>query len=70
MKIVSNFSKRLLELRLERNKTQDELAEEVGIPRVNITGWEKNHHDPKLDNVIKLALYFNVTVGYLAGFDE
>ena len=52
------------------NISQTKLAEEVGIPRPNITAWEKGNVDPTLENVIKLALYFNVTVGYLAGFDE
>ena len=70
MKRITTFAKRLKELRQERELSQVALSEEVGIGKSAIGSWELNQNDPLLENTIKLAEFFGVTLSYMAGFDE
>ncbi len=67
---MSKFSERLKELREEKGLTQAQLAKEVKLSHSAIGHWETNHRVPNLDAVIKLAEYFKVTVGYMAGVED
>ena len=69
-KRVSSFATRLKELRQEKDISQRKLAEEVGIESTLISAWERKKYTPNLECVVKLAEYFEVTVGYMAGFEE
>ena len=67
---MNNFSKRLKELRTEKNLSQQELAKEVGLTHTAIGLWELNKRTPNLDAVIKLAKFFKVSLDYLAGLED
>ena len=67
---MSEFAKRLKELRLEKGLSQWELAKQVGITHTAINLWELDKRVPSLDNAITLAKYFGVTLDYLAGLED
>ncbi len=49
-------------LRKKHQLSQCDLADKVGLKRGNIASYEKSAAEPKIDNVIKLADYFEVTI--------
>ena len=49
-------------LRKTYQLSQCDLADKVGLKRGNIASYEKSAAEPKIDNVIKLADFFQVTV--------
>ncbi|MCC9821134.1 helix-turn-helix transcriptional regulator, partial [Streptococcus agalactiae] len=58
---MKSFSKRLKELRLEKNQTQQQLADELGVNRVNVTRWEKGNTEPSFSKLIELSKLLNST---------
>lgn len=61
----------IAELRARHNKmTQLELARELGTEQANISRWEKNPLSMNSKNLIKVAIYFNVSIDELLGFNE
>ena len=61
------FSRILKELRDEKNLTQQELANELGVARMTINFYESNRRTPDIHFAVKAANYFNVSVDYLVG---
>lgn len=60
------FSERLIGLRKSKSITQKQLAQLVCISERNYQRLEANN-SPKLENLIKLADYFDVSIDYLVG---
>lgn len=52
------------------DKTQEELANAIGVSRQTIHAIEKNKFVPSVQTAIKLASYFNSTVEELFQIDE
>lgn len=57
--------KRLKNLRIEKNKTQEEVAEFLEISRPAYSRYESSEREPDFSTLKKLAQYFGVTVDYL-----
>ena len=55
----------LRELRISNNLSQSELAKIIGVSGQTILNWENGIYEPKINQLITLADYFNVTVDYL-----
>lgn len=55
-------SKKLKKLRIRKNLTQQELAEELGITQKQISRYEKGERNFKQDFLVKLSEYFNVPI--------
>ena len=66
MKILAE---RLLELRKERGVSQKTLAEAVGVSYSVVCYWETDRSEPTAPNLLKLADYFDVSLGYFITFD-
>jgi transcriptional regulator, XRE family len=64
---MNKFSQRLKELREEYNLTQEQLGEIIGYTQSGIARWEQAERQPDIDMLIKLAVFFNVSVDYLVG---
>lgn len=64
---MATFSERLKELRKEKQLTQQKLADDLGVNRVNITRWEKGNIEPNLAQLGNIAIYFNTSIDYLTG---
>ena len=62
-----SFSVILYTLRKNRNLSQQQLAKESGIRYGVIKKWERDSTKPNVDNLIKLAKYFDVSTDYLLG---
>lgn len=61
------FGKRIKELRLNANLTQQQLGAYVGLSKQAIYDIENGRRETKLIRAIKLAQVFNTNVEYLAG---
>ena len=47
--------------------TQEQLGEIIGYTQSGIARWEQAERQPDIDMLIKLAVFFNVSVDYLVG---
>ena len=65
-----NFGERLKSLRLEKGLGQIALAKELEVGKSVISLWELNKADPTLNNLIKIAKFFGVSIDYLAGLED
>ena len=59
------LSNQLKKLRTERGISQEELARQLLISRQAISKWEKGDGKPDLDNAVKLAEIFDVSLDCL-----
>lgn len=57
---------RILELRLEKDIGQKELASYLNVSVGTISNYEHNVHCPDINTLTKLADYFDVSLDYLA----
>ena len=64
------MTNRLKELRKEKGLTQKELASELSIPLRTLQSWENGERKIKPDKAQALADYFDVSVGYLLGYEH
>lgn len=58
---------RLKELRVEREKTQQDIADVLGITRPAYTAYESGNRQPDYETLNKLAELYNSTTDYLLG---
>ena len=58
---------RLVYLRKNKNKTQEEVAKIIGVTRPAYTAYERGHRSPDYEILEALADYFEVSVDYLLG---
>jgi putative transcriptional regulator len=56
------MNNRLRDLRSERNWTQADLAQRVGVSRQTINAIEKGKFDPSLPLAFRLARLFNLSI--------
>ena len=54
-------------LRKEKNITQEELAEKMGVSRQAVTKWESNESVPELSKLCALADFLEVSLDKLVG---
>jgi len=60
----------IAELRMRKGKmTQSELAKELGTDQANISRWEKDPLSMRSENLIKIAMFFQVSIDELLGVD-
>ncbi len=61
---------RLITLRLERNITQKELGDSIGVDKTTISQFEGEILKPDYNTIKNIADYFEVSVNYLTGKPE
>lgn len=61
---------RLKELRKKKGISQLRLAIELNTTQNTISRYETGEREPGIDELIKIADYFNVSVDYLIGHTE
>ena len=64
------FVTRLNELIVNCGKPQIEICKELGIYKQKLSRWKTGVTKPKLDDLILLATYFNVSIDYLLGLED
>ena len=62
-----NFAERLDELMVEKKMNSLRLSKEIGGSDRVIGAWRKGEYEPKLESLIRLADFFDVSLDYLAG---
>ena len=61
---------RLKELRKKKGISQLRLATELNTTQNTISRYETGEREPGIDELIKIADYFNISVDYLIGRTE
>jgi transcriptional regulator with XRE-family HTH domain len=64
------FSERLYQLRTERNLSQKQLGEVVGLSHKAISTLESGTRGTTIEKLILLARYFHVSTDYLLGITD
>ncbi len=64
---MAQFDKILKLLRREKNMSQQELADALGISKSAINMYERGERQPKFEILEQIADYFNVDMDYLLG---
>lgn len=67
MPVMDTFAKRLKALREERNLSQSELSQVLGISRGSLSFYENNERTADIEILNKVSEYFDVTLDYLLG---
>lgn len=60
----------LKELRNDKNLTQKELSEKLGLSKNAVCEYEKGRAEPSIETLIELSKIFGVSVDYLVGIED
>ncbi|MBQ4269634.1 MAG: helix-turn-helix transcriptional regulator [Clostridia bacterium] len=63
----NKFAEQLRDLRIEKNLSRAQLAQQLNVSIRLISYWENGHRECDFDMLIKLADLFSVSVDYLLG---
>ena len=63
------LGERIANLRKSKGLSQEELADILSTSRQAISKWEREESDPDIGRLKDLAVYFNVSIDYLLGYD-
>lgn len=58
---------RLIDLREDKDQTQKQIAEVLGIKQQQYARYETGQFEIKFHQIIELAKYYNVSTDYIAG---
>lgn len=67
MKELFTFTQTIKELRKENKMTQKQVAEKLGITYQSYQAYEHGISQPTLENFIKIANIYDVSLDYLIG---
>ena len=67
---MSIFADRLKECRKNINKTQKEVAYDLGMTEGGYQNYETDKREPKIGTLNKMANYFDVSLDYLTGLSD
>ncbi len=70
MEYAYDFGQTLKTLRKEKNMTQTELGNKLGISKAAVSKYELGVASPPLDVLRTLAAVFNVSLDYLCGTEQ
>ena len=65
--IKGDDMERLIMLRKQSDKTQQDMADFLGVSRPTYTKWELGGREPDFETLKKLAAYFGTTTSYIIG---
>ncbi len=60
-----NIADRIQYLRKQKNYSQEELADELGVSRQSVSKWESEQSKPDLEKIILMSDLFEVTTDYI-----
>jgi len=67
---MNKISERIKELRLEKELTQPQLGNLLGLSRKAISHYENGATQPTLETVINMCKIFEVSADYLLGLEN
>ena len=56
-----NFGEQIKKLRKDRNMTQQDMAEKLGISRQAVSNWENDKNLPDIEMLIRMSQVFQLT---------
>ncbi len=62
---MSYIGKNIRKIRMSKKLTQTEFAELFDLKRTAVGSYEEGRAEPKIDTLIKIADYFNLTIDQL-----
>lgn len=65
-----NMGEKLRSLRIEKNLTQKQVADRIGLAISAVSSYESGSRYPTYDTLIKLARMFHVSTDYLLGIAD
>ena len=65
--MTNQFATRLKEAIEESGKMQKDICADLHISKQKLSKWKTRYNEPSMDELIMLALYFDVSVDYLLG---
>lgn len=67
MKGRKMFSQNLQKIRSEKNLSQEQLADKIGVSRQTISAWESGKASPELDKITAISKLFSISIDELVG---
>lgn len=67
---MANIGKHIKKFRMQKNMTQDELAEKLFVSRQTISNYENNKSHPDIEVLVKIADIFETDVNTLVNGEE
>jgi len=64
------FGDKLRQLRTLKGLSQEQLAKRMGITKSMISAYENSVRQPSYDVLMRIALFFNVSMDFFFGFDK
>ena len=64
------LGKRIRELRRRDGRTQEDLAEAIGVTSQAVSRWEANGGYPDMEMIPSIAYFFGITIDELFGVDK
>lgn len=64
------FGENIKELRKERDMTQKELADELGVSQGAVFFWEKEINEPTAGVLVKMSKFFGVSVDEILSVEK
>jgi transcriptional regulator with XRE-family HTH domain len=64
LKVVGIMYKRFAALLVKNNSTAYKVSKNTGITQTTLSNWKKGKSTPKIDKLMKLADYFDVSIEY------
>lgn len=67
---VLDMDKKLKLLRVASDRSQNDVADYLGVKSGSVSSYETNAATPTLETFAKLAVYYNTSADYLLGIDN
>ena len=65
-----DLGKKIIEMRKNKNLSQEQLAEVLNVSRQTISNWENGKFYPDIDALVKISKYFNISLDDLLASDS
>ena len=66
----NKFKANLKAIRKEKNLTQRQIAEQLGVVESCYANWEQGRTEPDISTLRRLSLIFGVSIDYLLGLED
>jgi len=66
---MASLGKRIRTAREISGKTQEQVAEQIGVSRTAVSRWELGEIEPNIQNLLSLAKALNVSTDFLLGVE-
>lgn len=63
-----DYRQKFKNLRIDNDLKQEEIAKICNVSDATVGHWETGRRDMKIDSIIKLCLFYNVSPEYIFGF--